>query len=209
MQEPCASGIHHLSYGMVELPHGRMKSREGTVVDADDMIDEMLATAKQQTQELGKVKDFSEDELTRLYETIGLGAIKFFLLKVDPRKRMIFNPEESIDLHGFTAPFIQYAYARIRSILRELGGTNLSGAFKYTEDLLPLEKELIVLNEQFGNVIEEAARETSPAVIANYAFQLAQSFNSFYAKRKAAVMCIRLSMRKTKRKNTCGCRSHP
>ncbi|UYQ91336.1 arginine--tRNA ligase [Chitinophaga horti] len=184
MQEPCASGIHHLSYGMVELPHGRMKSREGTVVDADDMIDEMLATAKQQTQELGKVKDFTEDELTQLYETIGLGAIKFFLLKVDPRKRMIFNPEESIDLHGFTAPFIQYAYARIRSILREFGTTGMSDNYAYMAELLPLEKDLIVLNEQFGNVIEDAAKETSPAVIANYAFQLAQSFNSFYAKKE-------------------------
>lgn len=185
LQEPCAAGIYHLSYGMVELPHGRMKSREGTVVDADDMIDEMLATAKHQTQELGKVKDFSEDELTNLYQTIGLGAMKFFLLKVDPRKRMIFNPEESIDLHGFTAPFIQYAYARIRSILREFGHTELSGTYVYREALLPMEKELVMLNEQFGNILEDACKETSPAVIANYAFQLAQSFNSFYAKKES------------------------
>ncbi|WP_295121469.1 arginine--tRNA ligase [uncultured Chitinophaga sp.] len=185
MQEPCAAGIHHLSYGMVELPHGRMKSREGTVVDADDMIDEMLDTAKKQTQELGKVKDFTEDELTSLYQTIGLGAMKFFLLKVDPRKTMVFNPEASIDLHGFTAPFIQYAYARIRSILRDFGATALSSAYAYTQPLLPLEKELIMLNEQFGTIVEDAGRETSPALIANYAFQLAQSFNSFYAKKES------------------------
>jgi len=126
LEEPAAAGIYHLSYGMVELPHGRMKSREGTVVDADDMIDEMVNTAAQHTKESGKLRDFSEDELQRLYEMIGLGAMKFFLLRVDPKKKMIFNPEESIDFHGFTGPFIQYAHARIKSILRESGVTDTS-----------------------------------------------------------------------------------
>ena len=117
--KPYADGIYHLSYGMVELPSGRMKSREGTVVDADDMIAEMVNVAKNKTEELGKVKDFTEVELIELYDTIALGALKFFLLRVDPKKRMIFNPEESIDFHGFTGPFVQYTHARIKSILRK------------------------------------------------------------------------------------------
>ncbi len=121
---PYAKAIHHLSYGMVELPSGKMKSREGTVVDADDIVDEMINIAKQKTQELGKVKDFTEDELKELYETIGLGALKFFLLRVDPKKRMVFNPEESIDFHGFTGPFVQYTYARIKSVLRKMSSVN-------------------------------------------------------------------------------------
>src|SRR5207342_546176 len=108
-------------YGMVELPTGRMKSREGTVVDADDMVDEMVAIAGKHTEELGKVKDFTETELKELYDTLGIGALKFFLLRVDPKKRMIFNPEESIDFHGFTGPFVQYTYARIKSVLRKVG----------------------------------------------------------------------------------------
>ena len=116
---PGAEGIYHLSYGMVELPTGRMKSREGTVVDADDMVDEMVAIAGRHTEELGKVKDFTATELKELYDTLGIGALKFFLLRVDPKKRMIFNPEESIDFHGFTGPFVQYTHARIKSILRK------------------------------------------------------------------------------------------
>ena len=116
---PYADSIHHLSYGMVELPTGKMKSREGTVVDADDLVQEMMNISAQHTQELGKVKDFPEDALQELYETIGLGALEFFLLRVDPKKKMIFNPEESIDFHGFTGPFIQYTHARIKSILRK------------------------------------------------------------------------------------------
>src|ERR1044072_3165702 len=119
--EPCADGIFHLSYGMVELPSGRMKSREGTVVDADDMITEMLDLAQRQTGEAGKAEGFTGGELSKLYETIGLGALKFYLLRVDPKKKMIFDPKESIDLHGFTATFIQYAHARICSILRKEG----------------------------------------------------------------------------------------
>ncbi len=114
-----AAGIHHLVYGMVELPTGKMKSREGTVVDADDIIDEMINIARQKTHEQGKTEDFTENELQELYETLGIGALKFFLLRVDPKKKMIFNPEESIDFHGFTGPFIQYTHARIKSILRK------------------------------------------------------------------------------------------
>ncbi len=121
--KPYADGIYHLSYGMVELPTGRMKSREGTVVDADDMMEEMVNVARNKTEELGKVKDFTEEELKELYDTIALGALKFFLLRVDPKKRMIFNPEESIDFHGFTGPFVQYTHARIKSVLRKGQGT--------------------------------------------------------------------------------------
>ncbi|HEY0272710.1 MAG TPA: arginine--tRNA ligase [Chitinophaga sp.] len=183
--EPSAAGIVHLSYGMVELPHGRMKSREGTVVDADDMITEMVTTAADQTRASGKLKDLSEEELQSLYEMIGLGAMKFFLLRVDPKKRMVFNPEESIDLHGFTATFVQYAHARIKSILRETGEAAQQGldSFRYEGELLPLEKDLILLNEQFEVILEQAAAEYSPSVIASYAFQLAQQFNSFYGEK--------------------------
>ncbi len=185
--EPSADGIAHLSYGMVELPHGRMKSREGTVVDADDLVEEMVTTAARYTEELGKVKDFTEEELRELYETIGLGAMKFFLLKVDPKKKMVFNPEESIDIHGFTGPFIQYSHARIRSILREFSAGDMLAleSYRHTDALLPMEKELIMINEQFGDVLAEAGREMSPSVIANYAFLLAQTFNSFYAKKES------------------------
>lgn len=186
--EPSAKGIHHLSYGMVELPHGRMKSREGTVVDADDMITEMVNTAAEKTKQSGKNLDaFSEAQLNELYDTVGMGAMKFFLLRVDPKKKMIFNPEESIDLHGFTAPFIQYAYARIKSILRDAGSVEGLESYTYEGELLPLEKELIILNEQFPGILADAYRELSPSVIANYAFQLAQLFNSFYAEKVEGV----------------------
>jgi len=182
--EPSAKGIHHLSYGMVELPHGRMKSREGTVVDADDMITEMITTAENQTKEQGKnLETFSEEELRELYETVGLGGLKFFLLRVDPKKKMIFNPEESINLHGFTATFIQYAHARIKSIIKDAGVVENLAAYRHEGELLPLERELIILNEQFPGVLAEAYREFSPSVIANYIFQLAQVFNSFYAEK--------------------------
>ncbi|MBS0032376.1 arginine--tRNA ligase [Chitinophaga sp. 22321] len=182
--EPSAPGILHLSYGMVELPHGRMKSREGTVVDADDMITEMVQTAEEKTKESGKNLDaFSEDELHELYDTVGMGGLKFFLLRVDPKKKMIFDPKESIDLHGFTATFIQYAHARIKSIIREVGPVADLAGFIYTGELLPLEKELIILNEQFPGILAEAYRELSPSVIASYIFQLAQLFNSFYGEK--------------------------
>lgn len=175
---PYANGIYHLSYGMVELPTGRMKSREGTVVDADDMVEEMVNVAKNKTEELGKVKDFTEAELKELYDTIALGALKFFLLRVDPKKRMIFNPEESIDFHGFTGPFVQYTHARIKSILRKekAAGSHQSA----TAGLLKLEKELIVSLEQYPVIIEQAVAEHNPSVLAIYAFNLAKSFNTFY-----------------------------
>ena len=176
---PYADGIHHLSYGMVELPTGKMKSREGTVVDADDLLDEMIAIAAEHTQSLGKVNDFNADELKSLYDTIGIGALKFFLLRVDPKKKMIFNPEESIDFHGFTGPFIQYTHARIKSVLRksEINATHLS----YQEALHPAEKELLLLTEQYEQILKQAADALDPSAIAIYLFQLAQSFNSFYA----------------------------
>jgi arginyl-tRNA synthetase len=174
---PYAEGIHHLSYGMVELPTGKMKSREGTVVDADDIVNEMITIAGNHTKELGKVKDFTEDELTDLYETIGLGALKYFLLRVGPQKRMIFNPEESIDFHGHTGPFIQYTHARIKSILRK---EQPSGNSTISSSLLPLEKELLITLEQYPQAIEAACTELDPSVIANYTYQLAKTFNSFY-----------------------------
>ncbi len=183
LQLPSANGIYHLSYGMVELPTGRMKTREGTVVDADDMIDEMVTVARQKTIELGKVKEFNEAELEELYNTIGLGALKFFLLRVDPKKKMLFNPEESIDFHGFTGPFIQYTHARIKSILRK---EQPSGKLSINSALLPLEKTLLIALEQYTAVIEEAAAEHNPSVIANYIFNLAKTFNSFYTEHSVA-----------------------
>jgi len=191
---PNADNIFHLSYGMVELTTGKMKSREGTVVDADDLVDEMIATSKHHTEELGKVKDFSADELKDLYDTIGLGAMKFYLLRVDPKKTMVFNPEESIDFHGFTGPFVQYTYARIKSILRKVDSSSSIVHSKDTPNqdvpamnhepsamnLLPAEKELIVSAEQYPTAIEQACNEQNPSVIANYVFHLAKTFNSFY-----------------------------
>lgn len=179
---PYADDIYHLSYGMVELPTGKMKSREGTVVDADDLVDEMKSTARQHTEALGKVKDFTTEELDSLYDTIGLGAMKFYLLRVDPKKKMIFNPEESIDFHGFTGPFIQYTYARIKSILRKetLERKPLTGG------LLPLEKQVLYVLEQFPSIIRDAAQELNPSVIANYLFLLAKTYNSFYTEHSVA-----------------------
>ena len=174
---PNAENIYHLSYGMVELPTGKMKSREGTVVDADDIVQEMTDTARKHTEELGKVKDFEPAELGELYKTIGMGAMKFYLLRVDPKKKMIFNPEESIDFHGFTGPFVQYTYARIKSILRKETVTN--EAINYSA-LLPLEKELLVSLEQFEGILIQAAKELNPSALAIYVFNLAKSFNSFY-----------------------------
>jgi arginyl-tRNA synthetase len=176
--KPYAGGIYHLSYGMVELPSGRMKSREGTVVDGDDMVEEMVNVARQKTEELGKVKDFTKEELKELYDTIALGALKFFLLRVDPRKRMIFNPEESIDFHGFTGPFVQYTHARIKSILRKQSGVRSQESG--VGSLLKLEKDLVILLEQYPTVIEQACAEHNPSVIAIYVFNLAKMFNTFY-----------------------------
>lgn len=175
---PGADGIFHLSYGMVELPTGRMKSREGTVVDADDLLDEMLVIASNHTKEIGKVTDFSDDSLMELNETISLGALKFFLLRVDPKKKMIFNPEESIDFHGFTGPFVQYTHARIKSILSKV---EESESELLITEILPLERKLIIKLEQYGTILEEAAKEHNPSLVAIYAFEVAKLFNAFYA----------------------------
>jgi arginyl-tRNA synthetase len=177
LQLPAADGIYHLSYGMVELPTGKMKSREGTVVDADDLVEEMINISKEKTESLGKVSEFSADQLTELYNTIGLGALKFFLLRVDPKKKMIFNPEESIDFHGFTGPFIQYTHARIKSILRKTG----TAVALTLSELLPLEKALAIELSNFPAVINEAAETLDPSKVAIYTFNLAKLFNSFYA----------------------------
>jgi arginyl-tRNA synthetase len=183
--EPCADGVYHLSYGMVELPTGRMKSREGTVVDADDMMDEMIGLAKEQTEQAGKTEGFTQEELDKLYETIGMGALKFYLLRVDPKKKMIFDPKESIDLHGFTATFIQYAHARICSILRKEGCPMQPDSTKFqsltlTQPLAPAERKLALMLEQYPSILEVAAIEYNPSALCNYSFQLAQQFNSFY-----------------------------
>lgn len=179
---PYADGIYHLSYGMVELPSGRMKSREGTVVDADDLVDEMVKEAENKTREKSKTEEFSAQELNELFETIALGALKFYLLKVDPKKKMVFNPEESIDFHGFTGPFIQYTHARLKSILRKATaeGWKEGQALQASAPLEKLEKELILLLEQYPDVVREAAATYSPAVIANYIYSVAKSYNSFY-----------------------------
>ena len=173
-----ADGIYHLSYGMVELPHGKMKSREGTVVDADDLIAEMLSAAEQTTIALGKTDGLSPDELAVLYNTIGMGALKYFLLKVDPRKKMLFNPEESIDFQGNTGPFIQYTYARMRSIIRNANVSDVSDINGAT--LHPLESELIQILHRYPEVIQAAAQEMSPGLVANYVYELAKAFSHFY-----------------------------
>jgi arginyl-tRNA synthetase len=179
LQLASAAGIYHLSYGLVELPSGRMKTREGTVVDADDIIDEMTAIAAKHTEELGKVGDFTDTERKELYDTIGLGALKFFLLRVDPKKRMVFNPDESIDFHGFTGPFVQYTHARIKSILRkESVGTYPTGEMTA---LLPLEKEMLIILEKYSGLLQQACSEMNPSLLANYSFSVAKVFNSFYA----------------------------
>jgi arginyl-tRNA synthetase len=172
-----ADHLYHLSYGMVDLPSGKMKSREGTVVDADDLISDMATTAKNISEELGKIDDFTEKEKEHLYHTIGLGALKYYILKVDPKKRILFNPEESVDFQGNTGPFIQYTYARIQSILRK---GELSVKSSNLGVLHPKEKELIKQLQLFPETIQQAAAQYSPALIANYTYELVKSFNSFY-----------------------------
>jgi arginyl-tRNA synthetase len=173
-----ADSLYHLSYGMVELPSGKMKSREGTVVDADDLMAEMTTTAQTISEELGKLDGYSEDEKAVLFKTIGLGALKYYMLKVDPKKQMMFNPEESVDFAGNTGPFIQYTYARIQSILRKADfdiSISISGL-----ELHEKEKELIKQVQLFPEVIQNAASNHSPALIANYTYDLVKEFNSFY-----------------------------
>ncbi len=175
-----AKECYHLSYGMVELPEGKMKSREGTVVDADDLMDGMVATAKETTEELGKVEGFTQDELERLYQTIGMGALKYFILKVDPKKKMLFDPKESIDFNGHTGPFIQYTHARIKSILRKFEGNINSISVSDAISLHEKEKELIKLQYEFPAILAEAANTYNPAVVANYIYELTKLFNQFY-----------------------------
>ena len=172
----------HFSYGMVELPNGKMKSREGTVVDADDLIAAMVADAKQTSEELGKFKDMSEEERNEIARIVGLGALKYFILKVDARKNMLFNPEESIDFNGNTGPFIQYTYARIRSILRkaQTEGINIPATLADTIPLNEKEIELIQKLNEFGAAVEQAGKDYSPSGIANYCYELTKAFNQFY-----------------------------
>lgn len=176
-----ADNLYHLSYGMVDLPSGRMKSREGTVVDADDLITEMEQAAKDISAELGKLDGLTDEQKAELYHTIGMGALKYFILKVDPKKGMVFNPEESVDFQGNTGPFIQYTYARIQSIARRAKEENVSKEWNWNEvNLHEKEKELLKLMQQFPETIQQAGKQYSPALIANYTYELVKEFNSFY-----------------------------
>lgn len=179
---PYANGIHHFSYGMVDLPSGKMKSREGTVVDADDLIADMINIAKEQTEALGKIDDFTEDEKTALFKTIGLGALKFFLLRVDPKKRILFDPKESIDLHGFTGPFVQYTYARTRSILRKASQQSTIDHRPLTDNysLHSSEKELIKVLYNYEIILAESCKEMNPAKLIDYSYEVAKTYNKFY-----------------------------
>ena len=180
-----ADGLFHLSYGMVELPEGKMKSREGTVVDADDLMQEMVNTAAATTKELGKTEGLSDADADKLYHTIGLGALKYFMLKIDPKKKMLFNPSESIDFNGNTAPFIQFNYVRIQALLRKANENNFnvlneSITVNIPEVILPKEKELIIRLYNFNTALKQAADEYSPAVIANYVYDLAKEYSQYY-----------------------------
>jgi len=180
-----AENLYHLSYGMVDLPSGKMKSREGTVVDADDLIAQMTDTARKISEELGKIDEFSDSEKEKLYRMIGLGALKYYILKVDPRKRILFNPEESVDFQGNTGPFIQYTYARIQSILRRANDNNnavldVKEPQDFEGGMHPKEKELLKILQQYPETIQLAAENHSPALIANYTYDLVKEFNSFY-----------------------------
>ena len=172
----------HFSYGMVELPNGKMKSREGTVVDADELIEAMVDDALKTSEELGKFKDMSEEERREIARVVGLGALKYFILKVDARKNMLFNPEESIDFNGNTGPFIQYTYARIRSILRkaEAEGIVIPASLEANMPLNEKEIELIQKIGEFGAAVEQAGKDYSPSGIANYCYELTKAFNQFY-----------------------------
>jgi arginyl-tRNA synthetase len=172
-----ANQLYHLSYGMVELPEGKMKSREGTVVDADDLMQEMYVTAKEKSEELGKLEGLTDEEKEKSYEIVGLGALKYFMLKVDPKKKMLFNPAESIDFNGNTGPFIQYTYARIQSLLNRANFVEADfGSYQPNAS----EKELIMQLSNFKDVVEKAAETLSPAQVANYVYDLVKTYNSFY-----------------------------
>jgi len=175
-----AKDLYHLSYGMVELPSGKMKSREGTVVDADELINEMIRTAGSMSAELGKLDDYTNQERETIFRIIGLGALKYFILKVDPKKNMLFDPVESVDFNGNTGPFIQYTYARICSLLRKAQDTGIKPAL--SEDIIPLDKEIeiIKLISRFPEIVEASGNELNPSLIANYIYELAKEFNQFY-----------------------------
>lgn len=175
-----ADCIYHLSYGMVELPEGKMKSREGTVVDADDLIEKMYQEAKETSEESGKLAEMPEEEKERLYRIIGLGALKYFILKVDPKKKMLFNPKESIDFNGNTGPFIQYTHARIQSILRKAAEAGRKAAVAQDAELSPKEIRIVQLLSSYPQKVAEAAAAYSPALIANYSYELAKEFNQYY-----------------------------
>lgn len=175
-----ANKCYHLSYGMVDLPSGKMKSREGTVVDADDLMEEIVSEAKKQTLALGKIEDTSTTEIEALSEMVGQGALKFFLLKVDPKKSMLFDPEESIRLQGHTGPFIQYTHARISALLRKAAGQNLFPDVINTIPLKETERNLIITLDKYQQTVREAVRQYSPALVANYAYELAKAYNHFY-----------------------------
>jgi len=174
-----AEGCYHLSYGMIELPDGKMKSREGTVVDADDLMEMIVSDAKEMTQERGHLDGMNETEREELYSLIGLGGLKYFLLKVDPKKGMIFNPAESIDLNGNTGPFIQYAYARIQSLLAKAESLGFTKQYNNAE-INAKEQGLIKLMNDYPSAIKEAGKLYSPAIIANYIYELVKEFNNFY-----------------------------
>ncbi|MGK0407680.1 MAG: arginyl-tRNA synthetase [Roseivirga sp.] len=174
-----ADSLSHLSYGMVDLPTGKMKSREGTVVDADDLMDQMITTAQKISEDLGKTEGLSESEKLATNRMIGLGALKYFILKVDPRKRMLFNPEESIEFQGNTGPFIQYTHARIKSLLRKGVEMNIPNIGVY-QNLETVERELIKHILNFPAIVQEAASEQAPSVIANYTYELVKTYNGFY-----------------------------
>ena len=182
LNKPYSFGNYHLSYGMVDLPSGKMKSREGTVVDADDLMADMVKTAKERTTELGKIEGFSEAELDALFNQLGLGALKYFLLKVDPKKRMLFNPEESIDFQGNTGPFVQYTHARICSMIRKAKEQGIDFQVQSIQNttLSPTEQELIYLLGTYKSKIEEAADQFSPSIIAQFAYEVAKQFNKLY-----------------------------
>ena len=199
-----ANGLFHLSYGMVELPEGKMKSREGTVVDADDLMQEMIDTAASITQELGKAEGLSEEESKKLYHTIGMGALKYFMLKIDPKKKMLFNPAESIDFNGNTASFIQFNYVRIQAMMRKAAEMDvLKFPSSHSIQLLPKEKELIIKLYGFNAALHNAANEYSPAVIANYVYELAKEYSQYYhdtpvfKETDKELMAFRLQLSKT------------
>jgi arginyl-tRNA synthetase len=184
LRKPFAKTIFHLSYGMVELPEGKMKSREGTVVDADDLMEEMYQTALKITTELGKADELSETEAKKLFEMVGLGALKYFILRVDPKKNMLFDPAESIDFNGNTGPFIQYTYARICSLMKKAGDNGIGADNDYAclsgVSLLPREREVIRAISGFAEMLLKAAQEFNPAIVASYCYELAKCYNSFY-----------------------------